>query len=153
MSPLDRELLSDVTASVLQDCAFLILDPAPMPDSWPSDMVSSGISFNGPLEGCLTLRAPSRALPMIASDMLGVFPEDFAAKVHGEAALRELSNVVVGVLLARLVGDGPACQIGLPVISHVPSLSRPSSRDTCSASFVDGEGQLFGVDLTITRRG
>lgn len=152
MSPLEPELLSDVTASVLQDCAFLILDPAPTPDSWPPDTVCSGIPFTGPLEGCLTLLAPSNALPMIASDMLGVFPEDFAAKVHGEAALRELSNVVVGVLLARLGKEGAACQIGLPTISHAPELSIRSGHQSCTASFVDGEGQVFGVEVTFTNR-
>lgn len=139
MSGLSQQLLQETTASVLADCAFLMLDPVSELPPFEGDAVVTTLGFSGSSSGALRLCAPRRMLLGAASDMLGQLPEELEAE-QAEAALAELGNVLLGVLLARAFGAGACPLVGLPASSAANGVvAAPNT--LCSAVLVDMEGQ------------
>lgn len=140
MSGLSQQLLQETTASVLADCAFLMLDPVSELPPFEGDAVVTTLGFSGSVNGALRLCAPRRMLIGAAADMLGQPPEELEAGEHAEAALAELCNVLLGVLLARAFGAGACPLIGLPASQRVDGVAAaPGALHT--AVLVDMEGQ------------
>lgn len=152
MSDFSKELLSETTASVLADCAFLMLDPAAELPAAEGPAVETTLSFSGSVSGVLRLCAPRQMLLGAAVDMLGGQPADSQANEEAEATLAELANVLLGVLLARACGTGNYPAIGLPrtrtldVVSEVPDAVH-------SAVLVDLEGQPLVASILTSAEG
>lgn len=150
MSAITSSLLSETTASVLADCAFLMLDPA-SEAAFEGDAVQTTLAFSGSHSGELSLCAPRQMLIGAAADMLGLAPDDESLPEQAEAALNELANVLLGVLLERAFGARECPMIGLPKSVNVAAVAAPTGAD-CSAVLQDMEGRPFVAAVALTRR-
>jgi len=146
MNRFTRELLQETSASVLADCAFLMLDPAAELTPVEGAAVVTTLSFTGSVSGALRLCAPRQMLLGAAADMLGQPPDDSQANEEAEATLSELANVLLGVLLARAFGARDCPSIGLPRSESIASVEGAEGA-TCSAVLVDMEGQPVVVSI------
>lgn len=150
MSGITSALLSETTASVLADCAFLMLDPA-TEAAFEGDAVRTTLAFSGAHSGELSLCAPRQMLIGAAADMLGLSPDDESVPAQAEAALNELANVLLGVLLERAFGSRECPLIGLPKSANVAAVTAPRGAD-CSALLQDMEGRPFIAAVALSRR-
>jgi hypothetical protein len=141
------DMLGLLTASVLADCAFLTLDPAPSVVSWPKEMLIAEIPFSGATAGRLVLAASEPLMVAATADMLRLEQDDPLAVEAAPATLAELSNVLLGMLVGRFFDPEPACEIGLPETRR-GVWPRTDAGVRCSSVLVDLEGRPVGVALT-----
>lgn len=146
MIPISEQLLQETTASVLADCAFLMLDPVAQLPQFQGDAVVTTLGFSGSARGALRLCAPRQLLIGAAADMLGQPREELEAPEHAEAALAELANVLLGVLLARAFGTSHSPLVGLPTCQHTTGVQTGEDA-LCSAVLVDMEGLPFVASI------
>jgi hypothetical protein len=151
MSQLSAALLSETAASVLADCAFLMLDAAAEAGEFEGDAVCTTLSFSGEHSGELSLCAPRSMLVGATADMLGLPPDDASLPEQAEATLNELANVLLGVLLARAFGAQQSPLIGLPRSGSVPRVAAPANA-ACSAILQDMEGRPFVAAVALATR-
>ena len=152
MTLLTNSLLGETAVSVLADCAFLMLDSATEPVCFEADAVETHLSFSGPAGGTLWLRASRQLLQAATADMLGAAPDEPGAAEDVEATLRELANVLLGVLLARAFGSVDCPVIGLPESGPLRDGLKPSAV-ICSASLQDLEGRPFVASILAAAEG
>lgn len=146
MKRLTKEILLETSASVLADCAFLMLDPVSELAPSTGSAVVTTLPFSGVVSGTLRLCAPSQLLLGAAADMLGEPAGGDQASEEAEATLSELANVLLGVLLARAFGPRECPVIGLPSSVTVAGVSDVEG-SLCSAVLADLEGQPFVISI------
>ena len=122
-------MLTSVAEKTLAELAFVFS----MPDDEAvrhvsSALVAAAVDFNGPFSGALTLAVSANMLPAIASNMLGLEEEGRQPSPEEQRdALKELTNVVCGNLLPRLVGTVPVFTIEAPEIVEARQLEGTES--------------------------
>jgi hypothetical protein len=141
------EILQSVVRSALEECAFLLTAPASEPVvTERSDWRHALIEFEGPSFGYLRLSAPADVVAVIASDMLGTEPRFQDDDGRGDAALRELANVVAGLLTAELFGTDCPCDLGIPETLAQPLPIADGSRRVATTLLTE-TGRLFEAEL------
>lgn len=112
-------LLARAAGQSLEEAAFVLTEPVEEPPEWdgPVDVVELG--FTGPASGRLLMAAPRRFGCELASNLLGVDPEDAAVNGRGSEALAEMANIVGGVLMEALFGPDTLTRLGLPEVRRV----------------------------------
>lgn len=140
-------LLADLLGSVLADAAFVAVEPAEEPATWPAPLYEAEIHFESVRGGSVRLVAPARCAVELAANMLGVDRTDPEAESHGRDAMAELVNVLGGSLVVRLYGPRAPNQLGFPA-TRVVQVPAPGRR-TCAAAVRsdDGEPLLIELDL------
>jgi hypothetical protein len=142
MSAVTVELLSQVTSQVLEEAAFLFLEPADRPPPFVGELLEGRIRFRGPGgEGELLLATTAEVSESLAANLLGLEPgaEDTAAQARD--ALGEIVNIIGGALIEQLFGSAP-CSLGLPQVASVePAVhDRELTASGCAISFLTDEG-------------
>jgi len=127
----DVELLTDILGTVLQESAFMFVEPDQEPVEWAPQVFAATLAFESVRGGTLRLTA---ALPVgvaLAANMLGTDPTDPEAIENGRAAISEILNVIGGAFVTRYFGTKVPSQLGLPqaLLSSKPA----TGRSTCSA--------------------
>ena len=109
------EILAEVACRVLEDCAFLFLEPADAAnDADVGDAIASSIAIHAEQPQVLKLVASRPLLVEAAANMLGTEVDDPEASGGAEQAIGELLNVVAGSLVARLFGTAVEVGLGIP---------------------------------------
>ena len=147
MITITAELLGQLTAAVLGDCAFLTLDPAPRELVWPKEVLIAEIPFSGATAGRLVLAASEPLMVAATADMLRLDHHDPLAEEVAPATLAELSNVVLGTLVGRFFDPEPPCRIGLPETRR-GVWPRTDAGVRCASVLVDLEDRPLAVALT-----
>ena len=147
MITITGDMLGQLTASVLADCAFLTLDPAPQGVVWPKEMLIAEIAFSGVTSGRLVLAASESLMVAATADMLRLEHHDPLAEEVAPATLAELSNVLLGTLVGRFFDPEPACEIGLPETRR-GVWPRTDAGVRCSSVLVDLDERPIAVALT-----
>jgi len=109
-----NDTLCRVAEEVLESLAFVlpaIEEEEPGPPEG-SEMATASISFTGPFEGTLVLRASSELLPAISSNMLGMDFDDVPPHDVQCDAFKELLNVICGNLLPKVAGEEAVFDVG-----------------------------------------
>jgi len=147
MTSPSRELVQQVVAQVLEECAFLCTEQSAAPVTWPAQITRATLQFSGPRSGRIELSATRELTLAIAADMLGVDLEDPDVGKLADGALAELTNVVTGALMAKLFGTECLCELGMPVVEH----GAPSERllATTELTLVDMEGRPIDVRVSL----
>ncbi len=147
MSEPSPELVRQVAAQVLEECAFLCTEPSSQPVVWPAEVTRATLEFRGPRTGRVELSAARELTMAIAADMLGVDLEDAEASKLADGALAEITNVVTGALVAKLFGTESLYELGIPVVEH----GAPSARllATRGPTLVDLEGRPIDVRVSL----
>ncbi len=113
------QLLDDALGLVLEQFAFAFPD-AVAADDLPhagDDVLVARISFVGAAAGSLTLAAPTGLCAELASNILGVDPEE-SAHVCGGDALGEILNMTCGHIATSLDADRPT-DIQPPIVTRL----------------------------------
>ena len=147
MITVTSDMLGQVAATVLADCAFLTLDPAPDAVSWPREVLIAEIPFTGAVAGRLILAASEPLMVDATADMLCLDPGDPLAAEAAPATLAEVSNVLLGVLAGRFFDAEPPCEMGLP-ITRRGTWPRTDAGVRCSSVLVDIAERPIAVALT-----
>jgi len=141
------EMLGQLTATVLADCAALTLDPAPRDVQWPEQMLIAEIPFWGATAGRLVLAAAESLMVAATADMLRLEHHDALAEEVAPATLAELSNVLLATLVGRFFDPEPPCEIGLPETRR-GTWPRTDAGVRCSSVLVDPDARPLAVALT-----
>jgi hypothetical protein len=125
------ELLTDILGSVLQDSAFMFVEPAEEPVEWDEKVFAATLAFESVRGGTLRL---TMAVPVgveLAANMLGTDASDPEAEENGRAAVSEILNVIGGAFVTRYFGTKVPSQLGLPqaMLAGQPA----TGRRTCAA--------------------
>jgi hypothetical protein len=142
------ELLTDILGTVLQDSAFMFVEPSEEPAEWGEKVFAATLAFESVKGGTLRL---TMALPVgveLAANMLGTEIEDPEAEDNGRAAVSEILNVIGGAFVTRYFGTKVPSQLGLPqaLLSSKPA---SGAHVTCSALVRSetGEPVLLELDM------
>jgi hypothetical protein len=125
------ELLTEILGSVLQDSAFMFVEPAEEPAGWADQVFAATLAFESVRGGTLRL---TMAVPVgveLAANMLGTDATDPEAEANGRAAVSEILNVIGGAFVTRYFGTKVPSQLGLPqaLLASAPA----TGRRTCAA--------------------
>jgi CheY-specific phosphatase CheX len=144
------QTLARLSSAVLADCAFLLTEPAA--DSSPLDagLVHAVVAVHGESGAALILSVPRSLAVQVASDMLGVSPDDPESQAQAEGAIAELANVLVGTLVERFC-EGDACEIGLPEV-YTGEPPTAAGSDTCTALLRADTGELIRISWAMSAR-
>ena len=139
------ELLTDILGTVLQDSAFMFVEPAEEPAEWGEKVFAATLAFESVKGGVLRL---TMALPVgveLAANMLGTEITDPEAEENGRAAVSEILNVIGGAFVTRYFGTKVPSQLGLPqaLLSNKPA----TGPATCSALVRSESGDPVLLEL------
>jgi hypothetical protein len=126
------ELLTDILGSVLQDSAFMFVEPSDEPAEWGERVFTATLAFESVKGGLLRLTMALPAGVELAANMLGTEIDDPEAEENGRAAVSEILNVIGGAFVTRYFGTKVPSQLGLPQAQLSTS---PATGDhvTCSS--------------------
>lgn len=147
MITVTSDMLGQVAATVLADCAFLTLDPAPGVVTWPNEVLIAEIPFAGAVAGRLILAASEPLMVSATADMLCLDPRDPLAAEAAPATLAEASSVLLGVLTGRFFDAQPPCEVGLPSTRR-GTWPRRDAGVRCSSVLMDLAERPLAVALT-----
>jgi hypothetical protein len=125
------ELLTDILGTVLQDSAFMFVEPAEEPAGWGDKVFAATLAFESVKGGTLRLTMALGAGVELAANMLGTEVSDPEAEENGRAAVSEILNVIGGAFVTRYFGTKVPSQLGLPqaLLAGQPA----TGRRTCAA--------------------
>jgi len=134
---LDPDRLAELTSEALERTAMVFADPAA--DEAPSGSCSfaSSVSFTGPAGGRVLLIADEGFVREAAASLLGIDEDEVAPGEDGVEALRELSNIVAGSVVAELGGRDAPFTMGLPETVDAAGAGESSSA-SCSLETESG---------------
>lgn len=146
-----NEVLYEVISDVLEQFAFMFASPI------TSDRVKlhalpmwrAEIHFAGPFSGHLSLCASGPFCMLLATNVLGMEVDELSPE-HARDALKELTNITCGELLAALAGKKHVFDLSVPVIEKIDAAAVKSDLalpGTVSV-LIDDEPLFLSVGLT-----
>ncbi|MDX2131705.1 MAG: chemotaxis protein CheX [Planctomycetota bacterium] len=133
MTTLTADDLAQLTIATLERTAFMLADPAETdPAAFARTTRAAIIRYHGPQAGQVELRTTDGFLRGLAAGLLGVEPDDIDLDASGEDAIRELTNIVGGSVVATLGGANSTYSLGLPQTVPPASLPGRPRATTCA---------------------
>jgi chemotaxis protein CheY-P-specific phosphatase CheC len=141
------ELLTDVLGTVLQDSAFMFVEPSEEPPEWGEKVFTASLTFESERSGTLRLNMAVPVGVELAANMLGTEIDDPEAEENGRAAVSEVLNVIGGSFVTRFFGTKVATQLGIPkaVLASTPATGRSS----CGALVTSEAGLPILLELDL----
>jgi len=142
MSAISQELLSQVTSQVLEEAAFIFLEPAELPPPFAGELLEGRIQLRGPTgEGELVLATSREVSQALAAHLLGLEPGEETTAAQAPDALGEIVTIIAGALIEQLFGSTPG-SLGLPEVATVDPADhdRALAGFSCAVSFLTDEG-------------
>jgi hypothetical protein len=145
----EQQILVETLADSLETMAFVALMPAEVPTEPPAELRIIAIHFVHGEPAQLELAAPRAFGQMLSSNILGVEPDDEAARTGADDALREVVNVTCGNLLNRAKREnGAPLRMGLPKVQKIePALAWKSFTTDPSAFVLNADGHTIAIRL------
>jgi len=145
------DLLEGMSQSVLQDAAFVFVEPAEEPyPEWTDTVLEAAIDYCGPGEGELHLMASSGFARGLAANMLGLEPDDPEVESQGPDALAEMLNTICGAFVAEAFGTDVVCDLGIPAVSEITPESVERRHSVAALSLVYMTDEEQRLDLTLS---
>ncbi len=141
------ELLGEILGEVLQEAAFLFVEPAEEAPAWPDRVLVAEIAFESLRGGTLRLLAPPAVGIELAANMLGADPADPEAEENGRAALSEILNMLGGTFVTRWFGTKVPSQLGLPSVRLADPRGRRAAACAALARTEAGHPVQLELDL------
>ena len=133
--------LAAIVTDVLGDLAFLVSDDQPREPSPDAAWLECCISYAGPQRGTLRCWCTRGFAVQLATNLLGLEPDDEAVRKGTSDALCEFMNVVCGQLVTAWHGTDPVFNLSIPTVVECrepPQLSFDHRGLACALS-VSGE--------------
>jgi CheY-specific phosphatase CheX len=108
-----RDGLHEAAAEVMEDAAFVFVEPAEEPIAWKSGALDTRITLSGEVEGWIQLRALPEFGLSLAVNLLGCDDPKEEGIAPGDA-LAEMLNMVAGVTLEKWFGGGQNVRLSVP---------------------------------------
>lgn len=145
MSPDEKQIVISVMAEVLETMAFMFADPsedANQPEEIP-DAIKASMEFCGEEGfGSVSLTVPAQMCMELASNILGMDPDDPNSQNKAEDALKELLNVIAGRLATGIFGSKPVFTLSVPEVVIM-------DRDSWITVFKDPNTIKFSADTRL----
>jgi len=143
------DVLERVAIATLEQCAFLMTEPGQALAQWRAkDPVHCIVALSGAYVGWVRMSAPRELLGQLACDMIGSPPGDAEALAQGEETLKELTNVIAGVVVAELFGAIVEIKLGIPrTRTNLPAVSPRAQRTT--VTLITEKAQALEVELVV----
>lgn len=111
-------MLETVFTNCLENIAFMFCEKVEAMDdeAFDTDFARGTISFNGPVNGSITLIIPRDMGKELAANTLGIETSDPAILDQADDAIGELLNVICGQFLTTAKGTGPVFDLTVPKI-------------------------------------
>ena len=146
-----RETLQDVMADVLEQFAFMFINPVEPADlTIPNGhILRAEIRFSGPFSGWLSLCGTQSFCLLLAANVLGMDAEELTPE-HATDALKELVNVTCGELLVALSGKQTVFDLSVPSIEKItPATFKIAMNRTDSICvMIDDDPLIISAGLT-----
>ncbi|MCL2183949.1 MAG: chemotaxis protein CheX [Chitinispirillia bacterium] len=155
MSGQNAIILDGVCKMILEELAFLFCesqDASAFDYNQIHDAHKASMLFTGPKNGKCELAAGRNLCLLLASNMLGIEPdEDQAqAEAHADDALKEALNVICGRFLTEAFGEEAVYSLTAPVIGAINDLSLvDENAESETMLFFETEGYCLIVKLTV----
>jgi len=133
----DGDRLAELTSEALERTAMVFADPADSPAPAGVCGFASSVAFTGPMGGRVMLIADEGFVREAAASLLGIDEDEVEPDDDGIEALRELSNIVAGSVVAELGGREQPFTMGLPETVDAKSIPGSSSA-SCSLETESG---------------
>jgi chemotaxis protein CheY-P-specific phosphatase CheC len=146
-------VLDGVCKLILEELAFLFCesqDASTFDYNQIQDAHKASMLFSGPKNGKFELAAGRNLCLMLASNMLGIEPDEDMAVAYADDALKEALNVICGRFLTEAYGVEAAYSLTAPVIGAINDLSLvDENAEVEHMLFFETEGYCLVVKLTI----
>ena len=149
MSPTNEDAiqaLTDSLSQVLEEAAFMFLEPVEEGDEPPpfeEEPLTSAMGFSGSAQGRIYLSTDRGTCMGLASELMGV-DEDELSPTDGEASLGELLNIVAGVLMEALYGAEALISLQPP-----ETATGQGKQGQVKISMLTDMGQRFDLSLEV----
>ena len=145
MSPDEKQIVISVMAEVLETMAFMFADPCEnkeTPEEIP-DAIRASMEFCGEEGfGAVSMTVPASMCMELASNILGMEPDDPNSQSKAEDALKELLNVVTGRLATGIFGTNPVFTLSVPEVTIM-------DRDSWITVYHDPNTIAFNADSSL----
>ena len=123
------DIIVDVFCSVFEQMAFMFGETVEADDikSQSQKFKIAGMTFTGDMSGSLEMIIEEGMGSVIASNILGIEPEDEKAARFGADSFKEMLNVVCGQCLTNIAGEEPVFNLSVPDIRDIDAEKWQSS--------------------------
>ncbi len=143
-----KDLLCDITVSVLESAAFLFVDEERM-DSLgitETDFRGARIQFSGFKEGKVFLWMTEETANGTARNMLGLDDDYQVSEKQRDDVLMEILNMITGNLLTAMFGENVIFKLSIPEIINNEDIPEPLPETTAILS-IDGSPLLISIEM------
>lgn len=144
-----KDLLQDITVSVLQTAAFLFVDEEDieLSENDVSDFKCASIQFSGFKDGRVFLWMPAETADIAARNMLGIDDDFEVNDKQRDDVHMEMLNMITGNLLTGIYGDKVIFKLCIPEITNSVELSEMVT-DTTVAISVEESPLVVSIAIT-----
>ncbi len=116
-----EEIFSAVFCNVFEQLAFMFGETcdAEECESTADSFIRAYMTFSGDREGSLEMILERDMCSIIASNVLGVNPEDEKALAMGTDSVKEMLNVICGQALTEIAGEEPIFNLSVPETNEI----------------------------------
>lgn len=143
-----KDLLRDITVSVLESAAFLFVDEEKLDFSSITETGFSGarIQFSGFQEGRVFLWMTEETADAAARNMLGLDDDYEVNDKQRDDVLKEILNMITGNLLTGMFGEKVIFKLSIPEILNNEDVPEEMP-ETAIAFFVDESPLLISIEM------
>ena len=109
-----RETIIDSFTDVIEKMAFMFVEEAEDDEKEADGALKAEMQFSGAYGGSVIIAVSHETANELASNVLGVDPDDENIEELRNDALRELLNVTCGNLLTAHYGEEPVFDLSVP---------------------------------------
>lgn len=148
----DRTAIQATFDEVLEKLAFMFVDvvhPEQI-EAVEEPLLKGEMRFKGPMQGSIAILAPASLTLELASNILGLDPEEIHLFPNGVDALGELLNVVCGHILTTIAGEEPVFELSVPETNTIDAGQWADAlKDSNAFAFsVEGTPMILHVSVT-----
>ncbi len=153
----DDICISDVLLAgakeVFETMIFMDLEEASEPDRKIEDDAMLGsitfkIDFEGNMQGCLTICCSTPCAKTIATNMLGMEPDEEISEAEIRDALGEVTNMVMGSVKTRVQDEVGNLQVSIPTVVSGRDLEYSLGDGASKISVIVSLGDEYIADIS-----
>jgi len=143
---LNQLTLADVISNVIEELAMMSAEPVKEIEDF-NPTLHGWIDFTGPVSGRLSIRCRESLAQMLASNLLGVAPENLETQAVAWDSLAELLNIICGNLVSTLYDSEKVFSLNPPQVDLInPSGTDDNMSMTVNTSEEDVQKALIMMD-------
>lgn len=139
------QTLTTIFSEVLANLAFMFTDEGEILPNPEDQWLETVIGYNGPTTGTLKLYCPRDFSNTLASNLLGLDPEDHIEDQHAFDATKEFMNVVCGQFVTAAYGREDVYDLTIPEINTLPQAPDFSQKEDPETAILSVDGKPIQI--------